>query len=283
MKQFLLRVFYLLLAVWVCQYLLFIAFKHTLDNHSQFRYSRFFRQPEHKYFVLGNSRAMNTVNEKLARESLGLDLINLGFNGMTANYIFPVIDEINKHNKGSEIFIEITAFDAPKDDDQDYSFFISNSESFKKIIPSKKYDVLPLLRLNSIFFLRSMYFYNKPDDHSISSRIISSETGKKVASGGVMPMITDKKAFEQMIDSIQQLCSSHGNTAHFFLAPYYPPSLKRFNDYNEITALFEQKKYLFTDLNKSELDNNMFADRVHTNIAGANAMTTVMFQRPSTN
>ena len=278
MKKFLLRCLYLFITVWVCQYSLYLTLRLCVDDHSQFRCNRFFRQPVHKYFIVGNSRASNTINEKLAREQLKVDVINLGLNGITAEYLFPLIEEVNRHNKNAELFIEITAFDAPLKINQDYAYFISYSNAFRDIIDKKEFDLFPLLRFNSIFFLRSLYFLNKSDADAINSRIISAQKGKDVENGNEIPLINDKKKFFAAIDSVSKICKAHNNKAHFFLAPYYPPSLKRFYDYAEVIDSFNKKHYYFTDLNTNNLQNNMFSDRIHTNIYGANAITIELFQ-----
>ncbi|WP_295670704.1 hypothetical protein, partial [uncultured Mucilaginibacter sp.] len=108
MKKFVYRFLILAVSIFVAQFVLYIGIKYVLDSKSKFRLTRYFRNSKHDYYILGNSRAVNSVNEKYANDSLKLDLINLGFNGERYKNIVDLLDDINSKVTHKTIFFEVS-------------------------------------------------------------------------------------------------------------------------------------------------------------------------------
>jgi len=248
--------------------------KAVLDRYSQFRLTRFYRNPKHSNFILGNSRAVNSVNEKYANEKLHVDVINLGFNGMPYSSLKPILDDVNKLNRNVTIYVEISALVNNVFDDS-YAYYISNSPELKKEYKSTPFNWLQLLRLNNEIFLRNIYYLRKSDNdwinnYSISKALIEQIKNDKRA---IVTFPNEEELMARIVQ-IQRLCEAHQNKVIFFLAPYYPDYLKQMADYKRVTDhLLSRKDIVYYDLNTLPLPPNSFADRLHTNVSGATALT----------
>ena len=102
------KILTLTISFFVLQFVFFTFTKNILDSKSNFRITRYFNNPIHKNFIIGNSRGVNSINEFYAKNTLKLDVINLSYNGMPFEYNYALFQDINSHNHNSTIFIEIT-------------------------------------------------------------------------------------------------------------------------------------------------------------------------------
>lgn len=273
MKKFLFRLVMLLIVTFAVQFITYAVLKLILDK-SQFRFSRYFASPEHKFFVLGNSRAVNSVNEKFANDSLQMDIINLGFNGMPYRYTLAMLDDVNSKNTNAVIFFEITCLKTDDFDDS-YSFYAANSKYVKDQYASTEYYWPTLLRLNNELFLRNIYYMRKSDKDWVNRTIITKNIIKQIGKDKPLQIFEHVNDFHSRLALLQQKCAARGNKLVFFLGPYYPKYLSKLLDYQTTVDYLHQNKktYTFIDLNTIPLADQMFADRLHTNINGANVLT----------
>jgi len=274
MKKFLFRSTIFIALSFLAQYVFYIAVKTTLDKKSQFRLTRYFRSPEHKFFVVGNSRAVNSVNEKYARQQLRMDLINLSFNGEPYKNVLNMVDDINSKNKNSTIFFEISCLSNTNFDDE-YAYYIPNSPIIGKEFSGTPYDWLPMLRLNNELFLRNIYYLNKSDNDWVNRNTISINIINHIKADSLYTIFPDKKVLADRLAEVQKRCDENGIRLIFFLAPYYPAYRYKIADYDSTIAYMGSmaNKYRFIDLNKIKLSNEMYADRVHTNYKGSELLT----------
>ena len=163
MKNFFYKIFTLLFSLYILQYLLFIVGKNILDNNSNFRFTRYFRNKIHNVYILGNSRAVNSINEKYANDSLNLDVINISYNGMPFNVVESLLSDICSTQHEKIILIEITAL-FKNNIDNNYSYYSNNSVFFRNNYKSTIYSYLPLFTFNNEIFLRNIYYLTKNDN-----------------------------------------------------------------------------------------------------------------------
>ena len=274
MKKFLISFLVFLLTVTCVQYIVYRVFKQVLDRNSQFRITRYFRSPNHKYFVLGNSRAVNSIDEKFATEKLKVDILNLSFNGEPYKNVLSMLDDVNSKNTNSTIFLEITCLNNDQFDNS-YAYYIPNSPFIRRQFFGTIYSIPNLLRLNSELFLRNLYYLNKSDNDWVNNTTITSNFIEQIKLDSNFQVFPDQKAFSYKLDELQKRCNKYGNHLIFFLAPYYPAYIGKVIDYNRTVNYMaqNQQRYKFVDLNKVKLANYMFADRVHTNTKGAVLLT----------
>lgn len=275
MKKFLCNFIISLTTVIFVQYVVYTAFKKILDKKSQFRMTRYFRAPIHKYFVLGNSRAVNSINEKYANEVLKVDIINLSFNGEPYKNVLSMLDDVNSKNSNSVILFEITCINNDELDNS-YAYYISNSKFIKKQFAGTIYSMPDLLRLNNELFLRNIYYLKKSDNDWINKTTITSNIIDQIKIDSNFKIFPNQNVFAYRLAELQKKCDNHGNKLIFFLAPYYPGYINKISDYNSTIDYMNNNKniYKFINLNTIKLSDYMFADRVHTNDKGATLLTT---------
>ncbi|RYZ97965.1 MAG: hypothetical protein EOP47_20475 [Sphingobacteriaceae bacterium] len=276
MKKFLIRLVIFIAVAFTGQYILYVAIKGALDKKSNFRLSRYFRDRTHNIFVLGASRAVNSINEKYANETLHLDVINLGFNGMPYANMADILDDVNSANKNAVIYIELSSlYDVEVGLDNQYAYYMSNSASIHKRFANTVYDRIALLRLNNEFFLRSIYYLKKTDNDWLNQNVISPGVISEAHRMKRFLLVKKKAEFIERLAIVQKKCDEHGNKLIYFLAPYFPEYRNKSYDFNDITDIMEcnKDKYKFINLNTITLPEDMFADRVHTNYKGSIQLT----------
>ena len=274
MCKFIKKVFILFLSFLFAQYFVFFLTNIILTKKSNFRITRYFSNPKHKYFVLGNSRAVNSVNEFYAKKSLNLDLINLSFNGMPFENIFSIYQDINSNNINSIIFIEVSSLSNNKLDNS-YVYYSSQSKYISKLYPEVKYKIFPLLKFNNDLFLRNIYYLYKNDDDWINRNIINYSLIKSIKKNEKNQIINNYNLLSENIKKINNVSIKNNNKVIFFLAPYYPKYLTTLTDYNKLINYFihDNNDLSFIDLNKIKLSDDQFADRIHTNFNGSYILT----------
>ncbi|HTE02164.1 MAG TPA: hypothetical protein VK668_22905 [Mucilaginibacter sp.] len=275
MKKFLISLSVFLLAAFVTQYVVYTVFKKVLDSKSKFRITRYFRSPKHKYFVLGNSRGVNSINEKYATEKLKLDIINLSFNGMPYQNMAAILTDVNSKNTNAVIFVEISCLNN-NEFDNSYSYYSSNSTIIKKQFSGSVYNMFNLLRLDNELFLRNIYYLKKSDNDWVNNYTITQSIIDKIKTDTSFKIAPNKDLFATRLAELQKTCNDHGNRLVYFLAPYYPGYLYKISDYNSVLSYMSEnsKTYQFINLNKEKMTDDMFADRLHTNVKGSVLLTT---------
>lgn len=208
MNKFLYRLIAFIVLAFVTQYAVYMAFKYVLDKKSDFRISRYFRAPKHKYFVIGDSRGANSIDEKYATEALKIDIINLSFNGMPYKNSLDMLDQVNRDNTNSTIFFEISCL-ADNDFDGAYSYYSSNSDIFKKRYAETIYNLPTLLRLNNEFFLRNIYYLRKSDNDWINMGTITQNVINQISRDSSYKMFPNINEFHQRLALLQKkMCRS---------------------------------------------------------------------------
>lgn len=258
----------------MAQFLLYKGMKTFLDHKAQFRMTRYFRSPAHHYFVLGNSRAVNSIEEKYAVDSLHMSLINLSFNGEPYENVLDMLKEVNASNQNDTIYLEVTCL-GNNEKDNGYSYYMDNSPVIHQRYASSIYDRIALLRLNNELFLRNLYYLRTSDNDWVNMNKITTAIIEGVSTSPEVDIMTNDTVFKARLKSMEELCQSHRNHLIFFLAPYYPSYLKKIKDYENLVAYMEANTntYRFFDLNKLHFSDEMFADKVHTNFRGAVMLT----------
>ena len=274
MFKFTKKILIILLTFLLAQYFIYIFTNKFLTNKSNFRITRYFKNKKHKYFILGNSRGVNSVNESYAKKSLNIDLINLSFNGMPFKNIYSLYQDINSNNYNSTIFIEASSL-SNNDIDNSYVYYSSQSPFISKLYPDLKYYILPLLKFNNELFLRNIYYLFKNDDDWVNRNTINKSLINSISISEKNKIVNNYKILTENIKKINIIAKKNNNKIIFFLAPYYPKYLITLTDYNKLCNYFNEynNNYLFIDLNKVKLSDEQFADRIHTNYNGSYILT----------
>ncbi len=273
MILFLKRVVIYILIVFISQIVLYYAFNAIFSTYSDFRFNRYFKNDNFEIFVLGNSRAVNSFNERQGSILSGKKVINLAYNGMPNNNIIDFVDDINEKYIGKLIYIEISSLFEKSNSSNEYSFYMDKSKFIFSRFKNTRYRYIKLLSYNNEFFLRNLYYLNRSDQDWSNQNIINAAILKSISKAKPFNLIDDKHQFEERIQLIQSKCDDKGNKLVYFLAPYFPTYLSKALDYGYLKNYFLQRNGTFIDLNQYSLPESYYADRVHTNSNGAVFLT----------
>jgi len=222
---------------------------------------------------LGNSRAVNSFNERQGSILSGKKVINLAYNGMPNNNIIDFVDDINEKYTGKLIYIEISSLFERSNSSNEYSFYMDKSKFIFSRFENTRYRYIKLLSYNNEFFLRNLYYLNRSDQDWSNQNVINAPILNSISKIKPFNLINEKDQFEKRVQLIQSKCDARGNKLVYFLAPYFPAFLSKVLDYNYLTNFFLNQRGAFIDLNQYLMPNSYFADRVHTNFNGATFLT----------
>ena len=274
---FLKRVIIYFLIVFISQIGFYYALNAIFSNYSDFRFNRYFKNDNFDIFILGNSRAVNSVNERQGSILSGKKVINLAYNGMPNNNIIDFVDDINEKYTGKLIYIEISSLFEKSNSSNEYSFYMDKSKFIFSRFENTRYRYIKLLSYNNEFFLRNLYYLNRSYQDWSNQNVINEPILKSIAKVKPFNLINEKHQFEERIQLIQSKCDAKGNKLIYFLAPYFPTYLSKARDYDDLKKVFLKRKLAFVDLNQYLLPVSYYADRVHTNSQGAAFLTQNLF------
>lgn len=261
------------LIVFISQIGVYYTFNAIFSNYSDFRFNRYFKNDNFDIFILGNSRAVNSVNERQGSILSGKKVINLAYNGMPNNNIIDFVDDINDKYTGKLIYIEISSLFERSNSSNEYSFYMDKSKFIFSRFENTRYRYIKLLSYNNEFFLRNLYYLNRSDQDWSNQNVINEPILKSIAKVKPFNLINERHQFEERIQLIQSKCDAKGNKLIYFLAPYFPTYLSKALDYDDLKKVFLKRKLAFVDLNQYLLPVSYYADRVHTNFNGATFLT----------
>ena len=265
------------LIVFISQIGVYYTFNAIFSNYSDFRFNRYFKNDNFDIFILGNSRAVNSVNERQGSILSGKKVINLAYNGMPNNNIIDFVDDINEKYTGKLIYIEISSLFEKSNFSNEYSFYMDKSKFIFSRFENTRYRFIKLLSYNNEFFLRNLYYLNRSDQDWSNQNVINEPILKSIAKVKPFNLINERNQFEERIQLIQSKCDAKGNKLIYFLAPYFPTYLSKARDYDDLKKVFLKRKLAFVDLNHYLLPVSYYADRVHTNSQGAAFLTQNLF------
>ena len=265
------------LIVFISQIGVYHTFNAIFYNYSDFRFNRYFKNDNFDIFILGNSRAVSSVNEIQGSILSGKKVINLAYNGMPNNNIIDFVDDINEKYTGKLIYIEISSLFEKSNSSNEYSFYMDKSKFIFSRFENTRYRYIKLLSYNNEFFLRNLYYLNRSDQDWSNQNVINEPILKSIAKVKPFNLINERHQFEERIQLIQSKCDAKGNKLIYFLAPYFPTYLSKVLDYDDLKKVFLKRKLAFVDLNQYLLPVSYYADRVHTNSQGSAFLTQNLF------
>lgn len=215
------------------------------------------------YFVIGNSRGVNSVKESQFDSDFCLDVLNISYNGLKPNEIKYLIKKINTTKP---ILIEISpflrtkssSFKSPKsnnlsDESKRFSVF--------KNLRSNKFDLLNLYRFNDELFLRSLYYIFSSDKSWGNNKVLD-PVKKNILINNLMPVEIDSYFLHDFVKFLNQ-----NNVNYlFYYAPIHPEMKKSILNWDlvnlEVQELLKNK---YLDLSDLIDQDSSFADFIHTN------------------
>ncbi|MDA9551192.1 hypothetical protein N9R47_04510 [Flavobacteriaceae bacterium] len=270
---------------------------HKLIDKSGFRFSRVSKLESNEYVILGNSRGVNSVNERFCVNDLGLRVINLSYNGLTPVLIDNIISDLNNMEtfKKTTFLIEVSAFLGWEE--------VKTTEGCKSRLVLKYNEVVPdillpfrhnfasvdsvykkLYPLNSFFhllnynnegFLRGMYYLNKTDNNWVNRKEIDQSLIEYYSNMNCIQFSFDKDNLDQFVNTM----SNKNINFKFFMAPWHPSYKHKFVNYDMVLNIIESQYNInVIRLDNLTLDDSAFADGMHTNIKGAKYLSKVLLE-----
>lgn len=296
MKKFVRTIFMLFLAVFVLDHVASIVLGELIDR-SNFRYVRVSKIQSNDYVILGNSRGVNSVNEKYSKNTLDEKVINLSHNGLTPKIINALLLDLgdNEVFKESKFIIELSSFIGWEEIDYPIqcipNLIIKENEEVSNILlPFRKYfptinqtyqeifplnEFLYLLNYNNEGFLRSLYYLNSADDEWINKKTIDNSLVKYYSNLKCIQISFDKDNFERILKS----ASDKNLDLVFFMAPWHPAYKEKFINYEMIMDLITKEYHVdVIRMDNLTIDRTFFADGIHTNINGSKFLSEELFK-----
>lgn len=233
--------------------------------------------------ILGSSRASHHYDPKLLGDSLGLEVINAGFDGLGTTIGYGIFTGISQRQYPKYIICEITpSFDIYEDNGSIRGLNNLNPYINNKKIKNLLVDADPTAewklksntyRLNSSLLRLFPSIISKHDDfgsgfHPLNKRMTLPKTTDETKKSSDKRKINRVK--EKYLRKLIQDATNNGCKVFFTISPcfggrdisYYQAELEIINDY-DIT--------IFNHLNESSIinDNTLFQDVTHMNVDGA--------------
>ena len=252
----------------------------TLEKLIEYSKSRFIRvfneNPE--IIILGNSRGMTLLNEQKWDDMYNKESVNLSFNSLSASEIILFTQEFSSHE--ITIFVELSSFFAKDIGIRDDFRIIASKykhlnlyfdeEDYYRSLPHKLFWCL---KFNNIFSMRMFYHLFKSDKNHTNYRSINQSIINNIESSERESIKLSPKFYEY-VDLIKELNKTN---VIFFLAPYHPIKLSKFNNLKETLEKIKSSGIKTIDLSNILSDDIFFSDGTHTNINASKFLNNQIF------
>lgn len=253
-----------------------------LITHSSFRLSKVFSKDNPinaDILCLGNSRGVNSFFSPHINNSNPYRAYNLSYNGMRMPTIAIFTEQYLKHNKVPRtVFIEISNIfnQAQNIEYSKYNLYANKSASLNKGIKNTDVNtyaisaIFPLFRFNSELFYRSLY-YNDDDREQqwINRYSISKELEieiDKLPNENFPLNLSDLKNLKELQSELINLDIQ----VILFIAPIHPQYFPKIENLEILKSKIESiTGTKVIDLSNLISKSEYFADKIHTNIKGA--------------
>lgn len=295
MKKFILSVLVLFIVVVILDRGISFVLNAVVEQ-SNFRYVRVSKIKSNDFIIIGNSRGVNSVNEKYSSNVLGKKVINLSYNGLTPKIITDLILDLGNKEifENSKFVVELSSFLGWAEIDNTEScessltykendevpnillpfrkHFPSINQTYKELFPLNEF--LHLLNYNNEGFLRSLYYLYSSDNEWINNKTIDDSLIQYYSNLKCVEISFDEKNFERFLNSVIE----NKINIIFYVAPWHPAYNEKFVNYETILDLIKTKYEVnVIRLDNLILDGNFFADGIHTNIEGSEFLSKELF------
>jgi hypothetical protein len=239
------------------------AFVGVLDliiEKSDFRFNNL-KNESVDFYVFGNSRGVNSFNEYEFEKTFNLKTLNVSFNGLHYEQIKYLISKIDSTKK---IIVEISPFlNAPLINLESGKIEkISRFNSFKHLRNNDFFsDILKTPYYNNQLTLRALYYLFSSDKSWQNNKILSY---KKL--NFLLTKEEDSFLYLDKYRNLKKYLDENNYDYLMYFAPIHPKKKQKILNWNTINNTLRAElgnKYI--DLSDLILDDNGFADLLHTN------------------
>lgn len=251
---------------------------HFLVLQSQFRYSRLYgsQKMDNKLVFIGNSRGINSFYAPHVAKELSKSSINLSYNGISMKMMEVLLrDYLERHEKPEIVFVEITSGGG---DIRKHKVFLGDSKRFRTLYRSqcpKDFactNVSHLYRYNDEQLLRILYYIGRTDQTWINRYTLSPALEEETRNDQTPVRLETSEESLSALGRIEKLLAKEGVAVRYVIAPYLPAWRNRIENMEEYKQQLRgvlRKGTPIWDYSDAFEENAYFADRIHTNEAGA--------------
>lgn len=235
---------------------IFVSILDLIIEKSDIRFNNL-KNESADFYVLGNSRGVNSFNEDNFEKTFNLNTLNLSYNGLSTSEIKYLISKVDSSKK---IIIEISSFLGTKESGKIEN--ISRFNSFKHLRNNDFFnDILKTPYFNNELTLRAFYYLFSSDKNW--------QNKKKLTHEKLVFLLGKEKESFMHLDNYRNLKKYLEENNYDYLmyyAPIHPKKKQKILNWNTTNNTLRSElgnKYI--DLSDLILDDNGFADLIHTN------------------
>jgi len=257
-----------------------------LSKLSKIRYSRlYYTNINADVIFIGNSRGRNGFDSPYFEKLSGKKSINFSYNALPLSLVKVFLDDYLERNQLPEIiFIEVHCISDGYYGLLNFKQYMFNSSSLKDMI-QKNYPIHYYASMisksyifNSEYFIRTLYYITKNDQSWMNRFRISKKYYKnlKQHEDDFLFQKIDESSMKIFTELVQKY-TYQGITVIPVLAPIIEKCRNDENINNYISD-FESRTHLkIVNYSQAISDIRLFADKIHTNDAGARFITKKLY------
>jgi hypothetical protein len=254
---------------------------------SQMRFARLYRGEEQAdIVVIGNSRGMHSFHAPTMAAETGSSVLNLSYSALSTEICEALLaDYLDRNRPPKLLIIEPSGVRCDHKSLPAFKTFASKSDRIAGLLARHASDQLSALRYSHLYaynsdnFLRSLLFLNKSDQHWILGEKLSVEEAVRMDSDEGLPGVLDATPHEKenlaALRRMVVMAHARGVKVKLVMAPLWPGYVKTVADYDSLVASIRAAagtEASYHDYATRLDDPDCFADRAHTNGAGANEL-----------
>ena len=225
-------------------------------KQSDIRYCRMHTE-DYEFAVLGNSRGVNSVNEKIFEEDLGLEIVNLSHNSLSPGEILHLSDFLHD---SSFVFVEVSTYLWAQEEVEKSA---GRFKVFESLRPQSS-EIFGVANFNNEIFLRSLYYLFGSDAGWANNGVLD-DNRLRVLVG----QLSDEDLHIDRIHDLKKLETTllaKGVRVHFYMAPMRSELRESYRNWEPcLVALQRAFPENFSDLSGLIQAQESFADLMHTN------------------
>ena len=255
MNKYLKYIITLILLILITDRILVSALNYISKN-SNIRFSNILNEKV-DFFVLGNSRGVNSLNEFEFEKKHDLELLNISYNGLSNREIEYLISFLDP---SKIMVIEISVF---LNSSKDSKIQKTNRFNSFKYLRNKEFigEIFNLYYYNNELTLRTLYYYFKSDKNWSNNKILNDIKLEYLLSltGNSYLDLEKYRSFKFFLDQ-------NNYNYLMYYAPIHPRAKDKILNWKSINDVLKNElgeKYL--DISDLIQDDDGFADLIHTN------------------
>ncbi len=255
---------------------------HGVVLKSQLRFSRLYSGKVHpEVLVVGNSRAVNSLYVPTLESNLGVAVDSLAYNGVTAEVARALaLDALDHGAKPKWTIVEVTTVMGEADILKELRLYRRESPRLATLLATNYPDISTASQVSWLFsentelLMRAGYYARRSDRSWINNYVISDEL---IEATRRMPPIEfpisprNNAALRRLADEME----ARGIAVCLVLGPYLGVYRSRVSNFDAWATQLRQAlgPHSILDLSAAISDRHQFADRIHSNRAGAEAIS----------